>query len=230
MSPHLRYAQAIQGRVTGRGVGIIDTLPPRRGRARDRGARRRAGLTPAESAALRRWFADYVEWMTTHEYGIAERDARNNHASLLGAAGRGLRADRRPRRPRGRVPRALQAPRGRPDGGRRQLPQETRRTKPFGYSLFNLEALAAIAQLLTTPAGRPLPLHARRRARPAPRHGVHGALHAQPQGMAVSARRDVRRGVADAAEQPALRRAWRSASRATSSCGRRCRPTRRWKK
>jgi hypothetical protein len=26
MNPHLRYAQAIQGRVTGRGVGIIDTL------------------------------------------------------------------------------------------------------------------------------------------------------------------------------------------------------------
>ena len=32
------------------------------------------------------------------------------------------------------------------------FPQETRRTKPFAYSLFNLEALAAIAQLLTTPA------------------------------------------------------------------------------
>ena len=26
MSPHLRYAQAIRGRVSGRGVGIIDTL------------------------------------------------------------------------------------------------------------------------------------------------------------------------------------------------------------
>ena len=26
MNPHLLYAQAIQGRVTGRGIGIIDTL------------------------------------------------------------------------------------------------------------------------------------------------------------------------------------------------------------
>ena len=26
MNPHLRYAQAIHGRVTGRGIGIIDTI------------------------------------------------------------------------------------------------------------------------------------------------------------------------------------------------------------
>ena len=31
------------------------------------------------------------------------------------------------------------------------FPQELRRTKPYGYSLFNLEAMAAICQLLSTP-------------------------------------------------------------------------------
>jgi hypothetical protein len=36
-----------------------------------------------------------------------------------------------------------------PDGS---FPQETRRTKPYAYSLFNLEALTGIAQLLSTPA------------------------------------------------------------------------------
>jgi len=30
------------------------------------------------------------------------------------------------------------------------FPQELRRTKPYGYSLFNLEAMAAICQLLST--------------------------------------------------------------------------------
>jgi len=31
------------------------------------------------------------------------------------------------------------------------FPQEMRRTKPYGYSLFNLEAMAAICQILSTP-------------------------------------------------------------------------------
>src|SRR5258708_32744952 len=35
-----------------------------------------------------------------------------------------------------------------PDGG---FPLEMKRTKPYGYSLFNLEALAAICQILSTP-------------------------------------------------------------------------------
>jgi len=31
------------------------------------------------------------------------------------------------------------------------FPQELRRTKPYGYSLFNLEAMAAVCQILSTP-------------------------------------------------------------------------------
>jgi hypothetical protein len=36
-----------------------------------------------------------------------------------------------------------------PDGS---FPQELRRTKPYSYSLFNLEALAMVCQILSTPA------------------------------------------------------------------------------
>ena len=152
MSPHLRYAQAIQGRVTGRGVGIIDTLHLVEVARAIEALGDASGLAPAERAALGRWFADYVQWMTTHEYGIAERDARNNHATcwvlqvaaFARIAGRDdLVAECRERFKR------LVADQMAPDGS---FPQETRRTKPYGYSLFNLEALTAIAQLLTTPA------------------------------------------------------------------------------
>jgi len=152
MSPHLRYAQAIQGRVTGRGVGIIDTLHLVEVARAIEALGAASGLTPAENAALRRWFADYVEWMTTHEYGIAERDARNNHASCwvlqVAAFARTAGRDDLVAESRERFKR-LVADQMAADGS---FPQETRRTKPFGYSLFNLEALAAIAQLLTTPA------------------------------------------------------------------------------
>jgi len=33
-----------------------------------------------------------------------------------------------------------------------RFPEELRRTKPYGYSLFNLDALATICELLSTPA------------------------------------------------------------------------------
>src|SRR5439155_1279626 len=77
MNPSLQYAQAIHGRFTGRGTGIIDTL-------RLVEAARAAwqlDLKPSDLAGVRKWFASYIEWMTTHAYGIAERDAKNNHGT-----------------------------------------------------------------------------------------------------------------------------------------------------
>jgi Alginate lyase len=152
MSPHLRYAQAIQGRVTGRGVGIIDTLHLVEVARAIEALGDASGLTPAERATLRQWFADYVQWMMTHEYGIAERDARNNHATCwvlqVAAFARIAGRDDLVAESRGRFKQLL-ADQMAPDGS---FPQETRRTKPYAYSLFNLEALTAIAQLLTTPA------------------------------------------------------------------------------
>jgi len=153
MNPHLRYAQAIHGRVSGRGVGIIDTLHlvevARAVEALD-GA---PGLSAAERKGVRDWFAAYVEWMTTHAYGIAERDAKNNHATCwalqVAAFARLAGRDDLVRFCRERFKSVLLPDQMAPDGG---FPQETRRTKPYAYSLFNLEAMAGIAQLLSTPA------------------------------------------------------------------------------
>ena len=77
MSPNLQYAQAIQGRVTGRGTGIIDTLHLME-------VARAAGqldLRASDLKAVKDWFVSYLGWMNTHPYGIAERDARNNHGT-----------------------------------------------------------------------------------------------------------------------------------------------------
>ncbi len=154
MSPHLRYAQAIHGRVSGRGVGIIDTLHlvevARAVEALDEGA---PGLSAAERKAVREWFGAYVQWMTTHEYGIAERDMKNNHATcwVLQVAAFARVAGREDLVGfcRERFKSVLLPDQIASDGS---FPQETRRTKPYAYSLFNLEAMAGIAQLLSTPA------------------------------------------------------------------------------
>ena len=41
----------------------------------------RTGLGAADLEGVRKWFAAYAEWMNTHPYGIAERDAVNNHGT-----------------------------------------------------------------------------------------------------------------------------------------------------
>jgi hypothetical protein len=143
MNPNLLYSQAIHGRATGRGTGIIDTIHlVEIARAADS-----MGITEVKP-----WFSEYLHWMTTHPYGIAERDAKNNHgtcwvmqvaefAKLIGNPE--LIRYCRDRFKTVLIPEQMAA-----DGS---FPQELRRTKPYGYSLFNLEAMAAICQILSTP-------------------------------------------------------------------------------
>jgi hypothetical protein len=151
MNPHLLYAQAIKGRVTGRGIGIIDTIHlvevVRAASVLDA-----AGVVPAaDRDAVRDWFSRYLTWMTTHEYGIAERDATNNHGTcwvmqVAEFARFTARTDLtdfcRTRYKTVLVPNHMA-----PDGS---FPRELGRTKPYGYSLFNLDAMATVCQILST--------------------------------------------------------------------------------
>ena len=147
MSPHLLYAQAIKGRFTGRGTGIIDTLHL----VEVARAAEQLDLEPQDLAGVKSWFTAYTAWMTTHKYGIDERDTKNNHATCWVAqvsAFAHLTGDRvqtdycRNRFKTVLVPNQMAL-----DGS---FPEELRRTKPYGYSLFNLDAMSIVAQTLTT--------------------------------------------------------------------------------
>lgn len=56
MNPSLTYAQAIHGRVTGRGVGIIDTIHLEVARAIEGSP----ALSRADREGVRGWFAEYL--------------------------------------------------------------------------------------------------------------------------------------------------------------------------
>ncbi|MCU1238135.1 MAG: hypothetical protein JWP63_6102 [Candidatus Solibacter sp.] len=147
MNPNLQYAQAIKGRFTGRGTGIIDTLHFVE-------VARAAGqldLKPADLAGVKSWFASYIEWLTTHPYGITERDAKNNHGTCWCtqvAAFAQLTGNREQTEYcRNRYKTVLIPNQEGPDGS---FPLEMARTKPYGYSLFNLDAMAILVQTLTT--------------------------------------------------------------------------------
>ena len=152
MNPNLQYAQAIHGRFTGRGTGIIDTIHLVEVARAAEILETAPGWQPADTAALHAWFTDYLTWLTTRPYGIAERDAKNNHGTcwvMQVAAFAHLTGDRRLLDyTRDRFKTVLVPNQVAPDGS---FPEELRRTKPYGYSLFNLDAMATVAQILSTP-------------------------------------------------------------------------------
>jgi hypothetical protein len=153
MNPRLTYAQAIRGVTTGRGTGIIDTIHLVEVARAIEVLRRGGALPDAELHAIRTWFGDYTRWMTTDRNGIEERDAKNNHGTcwvMQVAAFATLTGDKpalemcRTRFKSVLVPTQMAV-----DGS---FPLELERTKPYGYSLFNLDAMATTAQILSTPA------------------------------------------------------------------------------
>ena len=152
MNPNLQYAQAIHGRVTGRGTGIIDTIHLVEVVRAIEILKPAGALSSSEWSAITQWFRDYLVWMTTSKNGIDEREAKNNHGTcwvMQVAAFAQLVGDEklldfcRERFKTVIVPHQI-AQNG-------SFPEELRRTKPYGYSLFNLEAMATICQILSTP-------------------------------------------------------------------------------
>ncbi len=150
MNPNLQFAQAIKGRFTGRGTGVIDTIHLVEVVRTVPVIAESGALTKSEFAAVKKWFAEYTEWMTTSKNGMEERDTKNNHATcwLMQVAAfaqltgnKELTADCTRRFKTIIVPGQIE-----PDGS---LPLEMRRTKPYGYALFNLEALAMVCQIVS---------------------------------------------------------------------------------
>ena len=150
MCPHLKYAQAIKGRTTGRGIGIIDTIHLIEVARAVEVLSGSPSLNSSDETAIRRWFAEYLAWMTTHQYGIDERDTRNNHATwwvAQAAVFAHLVNDTATLSfCRSRFKTVLLPNQMALDGS---FPEELRRTKPYNYSLFNLEGMAVICWVLS---------------------------------------------------------------------------------
>ena len=151
MNPNLDHAQAIIGANTGRGIGVIDTLhlvEVARAVSTLKAARPGRDVYAPTVA----WFDAYLTWMTTSKNGLDERDQKNNHgtcwalqvAEFARLSERAAELEIATGRIKALVPGQIAA-----DGSQ---PLELSRTKPYGYCLFNLDALAACAHVLSTPA------------------------------------------------------------------------------
>lgn len=152
MNPSLLYSQAIKGRFTGRGIGVIDTVHLAEVALAVEALRGSKSLSAETERSLVAWFRDYHQWIRTHPYGIDESKAENNHGTcwVLQAAcfahligDESSLADCRRRFKEILVPNQMAA------GG--SFPREMVRTKPYGYAIFNLDVMAALAPVLSTP-------------------------------------------------------------------------------
>jgi len=149
MNPSLLYAQAIKGRVTGRGIGIIDMIQMIEVAQSLRVIQKALPNKKEEIKGVKNWFEKYLSWVTTHQYGIDERNAKNNHgtcwvmqvAAFAKLTGNQALLDTCANRFK-----TIILPNQMDQKG--SFPLELARTKPFGYSLFNLDAMATICHLL----------------------------------------------------------------------------------
>ena len=83
MNPNMNYAQMIPGRNNGKGhaFGVLDgySITEMLGALKLLESYKR--FTKADKKSLKKWFTEYVQWLTTSEQGIEESNAKNNHGT-----------------------------------------------------------------------------------------------------------------------------------------------------
>ena len=153
MNPNLNFAQAVPGVSPGRGIGIIDALHLIEIPCAVRAMGKSKAFPDATGAGLRQWFRDLAEWMTTSKNGADEACEKNNHAVafyLQLAVYADFTGDEaklalcRKQFKEVFVPKQMAT-----DGS---FPLELARTKPYGYSIFQLDNMTLLCQVLSTEA------------------------------------------------------------------------------
>lgn len=85
MNPNLNYAQAIPGRVDGRGIGIIDTRVLI-DVADSIALLRPSGFIPDQTySGYQEWYRQYTHWLLNSENGFEEANWHNNHGAWFDA-------------------------------------------------------------------------------------------------------------------------------------------------
>lgn len=141
MNPTMEYSQVVLGRDNnhGRHEGLLDTYSMLMIPDVVRILSASRSWHQQDTEAIRAWFASYVDWMTTAQQAIDEDNFRNNHGTAYhvqlivyaGFVGRDSLAEayRRSFTERRILTQV------RPDGTQ---PEELKRTRGFGYSVYNL--------------------------------------------------------------------------------------------
>ena len=152
MNPNLLFAQAVKGKFTGRNYGIIDTIHLMEVAQGILVMEKSKAFDQKTAAGVKAWFAEYIKWLNTSKPGLQEKLVKNNHATCWAmqvASFAKLCNDKemldslRIRYKTVLLPNQMGA-----DGS---FPLEMSRTKPYGYAIFNLDAMTMLCQILSIP-------------------------------------------------------------------------------
>ena len=150
MNPHFLYAQAIQGRYTGRGIGIIDGIHIMDA-VQSLWVLENEGLISENlMTGFRAWFSELLEWLMTHEYSKDEMVHPNNHGTCwnmqVATYAKFCNNSKVMEFCKANFINTILPGQMAKDGS---FPLELERTKPYGYSLFNLDAMTINAWVLS---------------------------------------------------------------------------------
>ncbi len=150
MNPNLLYAQAIKGRYTGRGIGIIDAIHLMEVVEATMVLESHHAIDPVTLKKVKQWFSEFTQWLITHPYGHDEMVHPNNHGTCwnmqVGLYAKFTGNDTIYSFCRDRFINHLLPDQMAADGS---FPLEQERTKPYGYSLFNLDAMVMNCLILS---------------------------------------------------------------------------------
>jgi hypothetical protein len=166
MNPNLKYGQAIKGVTDGRGAGLIDTRHFLKLFDAIGLLSASKNWSIANEQGMKKWFADFLNWMQTSEIGTDEMNAKNNHGVWYDAQrlGMALYIDSL-----SLAKKIIQHAAGRLDYQLDEngfFPAEMGRTISLHYHAFIMDAFFMIARMsdktgndfwkLTTPSGKSL--------------------------------------------------------------------------
>jgi hypothetical protein len=151
MNPNLNYAQAIPGVSPGRGIGIIDALHLIEVPQAIAAMEKSPAFAPEILTGLKQWFRELGDWMMSSKNGQDEAKTTNNHAVaffLQLAVYAQFSGDvAKVEECRRQFKEVFVAKQMAPDGS---FPRELARTKPYAYSIFQLDNMATLCQVLST--------------------------------------------------------------------------------
>lgn len=151
MNPSMLYAQAIKGRYSGRSTGLIDTIHLVEVARGTKLLCASAEFTESDQAAVKAWFREYLSWLNNHKYGKKEKAHPNNHGvcwSLQASAFADLLGDGTQLEWVRKQFKTVYLKKMMDENG--GFPAELGRSKPYGYSLFVIDAMAGVAQIAST--------------------------------------------------------------------------------
>lgn len=150
MNPNMLYAQAIRGVNTGRGTGIIDAVPLMDVAQSVVLLEKSSSVSKKDIENVKQWFRQFISWLTTHPYGIYEMNAKNNHGTWwhaqIASYARLTGDEKTLQLCRTRYMEILLPGQMASNGS---YPEELARTKPYSYTLFNLDATASLTWILS---------------------------------------------------------------------------------